>query len=104
MHKKLIKGIVIFFTSLGLFTFLEFGSSNFPLLFAVTLSLSVTMPNFRKKLLLISFVLLLLMVLFYLFNNLAQANWIGAAGFGMLVLVIFTYIPELIKRGHIERY
>lgn len=104
MHKKFIKCIVVFFISLGLFTLLEFGPSNFPLLFAATLCLSVTLPNFRKKLLLISFTLLLLMVLFYLLNNLAWANLIGAGGFGMLVLVIFTYIPELIKRGHIERY
>lgn len=111
MFKHFIKVIIIFVVSMVVFFLLEYESSLVklnsliqPFLFAATLSICITKPNFRKKLLLISLMFLMIMVFIYLFNNINLANWTGGLGFGMLVVIISTYIPELIKRGHIEKF
>ncbi len=98
--------IVIFTFS---FTFLEIGLEIHkitqiiqPFIFALSAVLCILYNSLRRLILKISLVLLALMVLTYLFDNLDFANWIGSLGFGMLVIVIFSYLPILIKKGYIE--
>lgn len=111
MIKKFYIGIIIFVVSAFIFSLLEFESSLYkidtliqPLIFALTLTCSITLPKFRKTILLISIGLLVIMVLTYLFNMISISNWIGGLGFGILVVTLITYLPGLIKRGYIEKY
>lgn len=108
---KIIQGIIIFIVSLFVFYFLEFESSLAkvesliqPLFFAATLSICIIRPHFRKIILIASAILLAVMIFTYLFNQLNIANWVGSLGFGILIVTIASYIPELVKKGYIERY
>ena len=111
MMKKISLGIIIFVVTVFIFSLLEFESSPDkintliqPLIFSLTLTISIVLPRFRKHILLLSIVLLIVMVLTYLFNMISISNWIGGLGFGMLVVTFFSYLPQLIKRGYIDKY
>lgn len=111
MFKNYIKGTIIFFVSIFLFSFLEFESSIIkidtlikPMIFAATLSISIVLPKLRKIILFLSLLLLAVMVLIYLFNMIEIANWIGSLGFGMLFIILATYLPKLLERGYIEKF
>lgn len=75
-----------------------------PVIFAVAATICIFYSSLRKYLLMASSALLIFMILTYLFNMLDVANWIGSLGFGAFAIVVFSYIPQLIKKGHIEKY
>lgn len=91
-----------------LFNYLEFGWSwdqQFKFLYSFSLScVSATVilkPNLRSLFLKASLILLAIMVLFYLTNQLGAANILGSFGFAILLVVVCSYMPNLIKEGHI---
>ena len=100
--------ITIFLTFL--FTFLndgkisQFGQIFQPFIFALTFSVGIFLPSLRKLFLTIAISLLALMIFIYFFNLLDISNWIGSLGYGMLLMVTFTYLPEFIKKGYIEKF
>lgn len=75
-----------------------------PLIFALSITICILYSNFRKYLINASVVLLLSMVLTYMFNMLEIANWLGSLGFGMLFITIMSYLPQLIKKGNLEKF
>lgn len=75
-----------------------------PLIWAVSLATMVFLPNTRRIFIYISFILLSAMVIFYLFNLINLANWLGSLGFGELVLLMICYFPKLFKNGFIEKF
>lgn len=108
---KVVQGIIIFTVSLFVFYFLEFESSLAkvesliqPLFFAASLAICIIRPHFRKIILIASVILLAVMIFTYLFNQINIANWIGSLGFGMLFIILATYLPELLRRGYIEKF
>ena len=44
------------------------------------------------------------MIILYLFNELNLANIAGSFGFALLLIVISSYIPQIIKGGFVEKY
>lgn len=101
--------LIILFTLL--FFVLDFGFSfNHvsqiiqPLIFATTAAICILYPYYKKPILFISQVLLFLMVVTYLIKMLDFSNWIGSLGFGMLFITIFSYLPQIFKRGYIEKF
>lgn len=108
---KVAWGVIIFIVSVFVFSFLEFESTLGkidsliqPLVFAATLSICLSLPRFKKFILLISLSFLMVMIVTYVFSQINLSNWIGGLGFGMLVITVATYLPELIKRGYIEKF
>lgn len=108
---KVVWGVTIFIVSAFVFSFLEFESSLGkidsliqPLVFAATLSICLCLPRFKKIILLTALSLLIVMILTYVFDQINLSNWIGSLGFGMLVTTVAAYLPELIKRGCIEKF
>lgn len=75
-----------------------------PLFFALTLVISVLFTQFRKHLLVFSLLCLITLVISYLFGMIEVSDWIGRLGIGMLVIILFSYFPQLIKRGYIEKF
>lgn len=109
--KKFFLGIIIFVSAALIFSLLEFESSfdKFgtliqPLIFALTLTVSIFLKHIRKVILSISIALLIIMILTYLLNMINISNWIGGLGFGILIVTLASYLPELIKKGYIEKY
>lgn len=73
------------------------------LVFSATLVISFFVHKLRIKLFYISFFILALMVLFYLMDNLDLSNSSASIGIGMLLIVSLSYLPELIKKGYMEK-
>lgn len=84
----------------------DFSHSNFiqAVIFALTTVICIFYSPFRKYILIAALVLLILMIITYLISTLDLSNWIGTVGFGILAIVVFSYIPQLIKRGYVEKY
>lgn len=105
---KYLWSFIIFAVSLLVFEILEYGRLTLlineliqPLIFSSSVVLIFLSHKFKQLSLWFSLILLALMVVFYLFNLLLVANWVGSLGFGVLVISIFSYLPSLIKYGHI---
>lgn len=109
--KKIIFIPLLFIIFFSIFTTLDIGMEVKeliqliqPMFFTLTVIISVFFLKLRKVILIIALFLLLLMVFTYLLSFLAISSWIGSLGFGMFTIVIISYLPELIKKGYIERY
>ncbi len=108
---KIVKKILLILFFLVVFVVLnEGGKINQmdqliqPLLFAVSAVISVYSPKFRKYIIRLSAGLLFIMVITYLFNELEISSWMGSLGFGLLFISVFSYSPQLIKKGYIEGF
>ena len=106
---KFLMGVLIFSISMPVFIWLETGFAVKtwydlvkPLIFSI--SLVVSLANlFKIYLLSISLSLLFLMVLFYLFWQIPVSDWFGSVGVGILITYFLGNIPQLIKRGYLEK-
>lgn len=110
MYKKISGAVIIFVISFFVFLVAEFdllnpaGNKIFQsLIFSSTLIVSVFLPKFKVKLLYTTFFILFFMMLLYLLNNLNYSNFLGSIGIGMLTIIIFSYLPQLLKNGEIEK-
>lgn len=108
---KIIISPILFVIAVFIFTVLDVGMKVDqinqlvqPLFFAATFTLSVLFANFRKYLLICSGLLLILLVITYMLQMLVISDWVGRLGFGMLLIILFSYFPQLIKRGYIEKF
>lgn len=109
MIKRLLTRIVLSLLSIFGFWYLESGfmikngdELIKSIIFGITLFIA-TAPQYRKYLYLCSFFLLGFMIIFYLFWQLVWADRLGSTGFGILLIIIFTYLPQLFKKGYIEK-
>lgn len=106
---KILIAIMILIISFPIFIWLENGlaikgSSDLikPVIFSFSASFAYI--NFKRRLLLIlSMIMLFIMVIFYLFWQIDLANWFGSLGFGMLVIYTLGHIPQLLKKGYVEK-
>lgn len=101
-------GALIFTACSLVFIILEYGRFPFlmdeliqPIIFAVVVTIMFLDGKSRLLVLWFSGLLLVLMVVFYLFNLLSVSSWVGSLGLGILVIWIFSYLPQLLKYGHI---
>ena len=108
---KIILAFVLILVFTFLFTImnvgLEINSVNQiiqPLIFALTATIDILYFPLRKYFLAASLCLLSLMVMTYLINMLEVSNWVGSLGFGMLFITVASYLPEIIKKGNIEKF
>lgn len=105
---KYLWGVLIFAVCSLVFMILEYGRLTFlmdeliqPVIFAFTVTVVFLNGKLRHLVLWFLGVSLILMVLFYLFNLLSVSSWVGSLGLGILVILIFSHLPNLIKYGHI---
>lgn len=75
-----------------------------PLIFTFTFIIGIFFHSASRYLLGVSIFLLSLMIFTYLFASLDISNWIGSLGFGILLVVSCTYLPQFIKKGYIDKY
>lgn len=75
-----------------------------PIIFAITVIICIFYLQFRRYILIISLILLFSMIVTYLFNMIEASNWIGSLGFGGLFITVFSYFPQFIRSGYIEKY
>lgn len=109
--KKIILITLLFLFSLSIFVILEYGVklSSFseiiqPTIFALSLVVNSFSPSYRKFFIVAALVCFCLMLLTYFLNLLDASNWMGSLGFGVLFITVLSYLPQLIKKGFIEKY
>lgn len=105
---RYLKFMLIFILSLLVFLVLEHGRISYqldemvqPVIFAATLAAITAKGQYRLIIFRICLILLSSVVILYLLDQIILASWIGGLGFGMAVILIFSYSPKLIKDGHI---
>lgn len=111
-HIYLLLKLVFFFTvSIGTFYILEYGfifnswdKLLSPFLLSGFTSTMLFKPKLRRYILILSIICLVLMILAYLFNLLNFSNMVGSFGFSLLTVTIVLYLPQIIKKGYIERF
>ncbi len=73
------------------------------IIFAIVFFINLLWPKTGKLILLSTIPLLLLMVVFFTLGQFDQANIFGSTAIGLAVLVLIGNLPQLIKKGYIER-
>lgn len=109
--KSLVKFIIILFILTIFFNFLEYGFSwegadkfIYSIALAVMAGVNFFIPYSRRYFLLAAYALLAIMVIFYLINQLPLSEAVGSFGFAILLIVMVSYLPTLIKKGYLERF
>lgn len=109
----LFKPIFLSAVSLGVFYILEYGFafgfdlSSKLLKLGLLSGLTTVMflkPDFKRYVLFLIGICLVLMILFNLLNFLSFSSIMGEFGFSLLIVTIFLYLPQIIKKGHIEKF
>lgn len=108
---KYVRSLFVFIVSLLFFIILEYGQVTVlvkemvqPVIFALVMAFIYLNSNLRVVLFWFALSLIILMILSYLFNLLPFANWTGSLGVGILIILIVSYIPQIIKKGFIDRF
>ncbi len=107
---KIIPGLLFFIVAFFIFDLSEFEPLNRIIskdiqafVFSITLIISIFIPKFRTKLFYLSFFILLSMIGSYLINEITLSNALASLGIGILLLTSLSYLPEIIKKGYIEK-
>lgn len=104
--------IFFFFTlCLGVFYILEHGPtwdnpSKFlkPILLSGFTVLMLFQRSLRRYVLIFSIICLMLMILMSVLNLSDLSNSIGSFGFSLLLVIMFLYFPQIIKKGYVEGF
>ncbi len=75
-----------------------------PMIWASSFTISIFYPNVRKYLFRLSYCLMILMLIFYFTQRLDLSNWFGSLGFGLLIFLVVSCFPELIKKGYVDKF
>lgn len=108
--KILLKYIFLPILLILVFNFLDYGWTwdrweqfVYPIVFAVLALINFFIPKLRKTFITISFLILGIMVIVYLYGDINLANLVGSFGFALFCIVIISYIPTFFKNGFIEQ-
>lgn len=103
-----LKMVFFFIISFGGFYILEYGFTFdstgkllVPLLLSGFTTIMLFKPKFKRYILFLSGVCLALMIFF---NLLSLSKDVGNFGFSLLIVTIFLYLPQLIKKGRVEKF
>lgn len=107
--KWLFPKLLVSIISVAVFWWLESGFSarnGDELIKSVIFALSlfiILMSGYRKLILRTALSLLGVMVIFYLSGRIAFSSTVGSIGFGMLLIFMLGFLPDLIKKGFVEK-
>ncbi len=109
--KFFIKFIVLPVCLIIVFNFLEYGliwnkiyNFLYPMLLTVISITNMQFPKFRRLSMVLAFTMLILMFFLYLMDQLSLSNIIGSSGIAILIITLFTYLPQIIKKGFVEKF
>lgn len=109
MTKKFIKSATIFIFVLPVLLFLNTGFSDSSFwrmaqttAFSLIFSFILVWPQFKKYILLASGLFIVIMSALFVSGRIENAELFGSSGFGLVLLLLISYVPQLIKKGYIE--
>jgi len=71
-------------------------------IFAMVLGMIIIWTNLRRFVLLISLFFIIVMAVLYIVDIIEWAEIFGSTSIGLVVLVLLSYLPQLINKGYIE--
>ena len=111
MRTLLVKSALVFIVSFIVFFFLNTGFYEKPLwlvIQAVFFALVVVFIFLEKikKIWLIYFFLALFvgMVISILFENVFVAEVLGSTGFGLVIILLISYLPSFVRDGYLKKW
>ncbi len=109
--KFIIKFIILPVFLTIVFNLLEYGliwdkyyNFLYPMILTAVFITNMQVPRLRRFWLALAYGVLFLMVLLYLTDHINLSNNIGSAGFAILIITVLTYLPELINKGHLDKF
>lgn len=76
----------------------------YPVILMMLTLVAFLKPKLRKFLLIGSLVILLLMIFLYLADEVNMANTVGSFGFALLIIVVISYMSQIVRMGYIEKF
>lgn len=73
-------------------------------IFTAGLAVAIFLPGKKLFILLLAILMWFVMIGFYLVEVRNFANFFGSTGFGLIFLVILSYIPEFYQKGYIADF
>lgn len=108
MSTQIIKFLLILALILPVLFFLNTGFSTDLLWktfqttgFSAAFSLSLTWPTLRKYFSILSGFLLIFMAILFILGGKGWAEIFGSSAFGLVLLLLISYLPQAVKRGYI---
>lgn len=109
MVKKIARFLLIFAAAFPVLFFLNTGFSadaswktSQTIGFSAAFSISLVWSVLRKYFLILSAALLVIMAVVFIFGQTGLAEIFGSSGFGLVLLLLISYVPQLFKKGYIE--
>lgn len=117
MVKKIIKLLLIFIPVFPVMFFLNTGfDSGTPwktvqtIGFSLIFSLSLIWPNTRRYFLILAGILIISIPMIFIceakdfcFGQPVWSEVLGSSGFGLILLLLITFLPQIIKKGFMEK-
>lgn len=76
----------------------------YPVILMILTLVTFSKPKLRNFFLTWSLGILLLMIVLYLAGDINMANIVGSFGFALLIIVVTSYMPQIIKKGFVEKF
>lgn len=103
------KIISLFILIFPIIFYLHVGASTDPywkiaqsVIFTIVCVFSISIPKSRKIIFWLGFVLIITMAALYIFHLIDWADLVGSTGFGVIIINLISYIPQLVKLGYIK--
>lgn len=71
-------------------------------IFSVVFTTILILPKWKKIVFWVSFLLFVVMAILYVVGLMDAADMVGSTGFGILIVNVLSYIPQLVKLGYIK--
>lgn len=71
--------------------------------FSLVFSSILVWPQVKKYAFLASGFFIVIMVAFFIAGQIESAELLGSSSFGILILVLISYLPQFIKKGYVEK-
>lgn len=110
MAKKSIRFIIFLACVSPVLFFLNTGfSTDSPLMtyqtlgFCLAISTIFVWPKVRKYLFFLSGLLIILMSVIFIFGRIGLAEAFGSSAFGLILVILLSYLKQFVKKGYVEK-
>lgn len=109
-RKILIKVLVLFFFIFPVIFYLNAGSLTDTywkvaqsVIFTGVFIMVLVWPQSKKDIFLLGLFLIIIMIVFYVFDLIDWADLAGSTSMGIIMINLLTYLPQIMKLGYIKK-
>lgn len=76
----------------------------YPVILMILTLVTFLKSKLRKFFLILSLLILLMMIFLYLVDEINMANIVGSFGLALLIIIVISYTPQIVKSGFVEKF